>query len=177
MQFKSSQFRSSAILVSAFVFTAGSALAAHHYDANKPVTLSGTVSKIEWQQPCVKIHLDVSSTQGKTTDWEIQTASPSVVESDGLTRRSINKGDQITVQGDAASNGSAHMLARSITLSNGQTIAMNASQPAGAETASNAPEAAEPLPSTASNIPLIGLIGLVSLASGALLMAYSRERA
>jgi len=96
---------------------------AHQYDPNKPVTLTGTVKKIEWRPGYVKIHLDTTKANGKTRDWEIQ-AAPGMLQSEGITRTSINKGDQITVLGiQDRKNGSAHAMAQSITLANAQTVA------------------------------------------------------
>ena len=192
-----------AILLTTMTFTAGSLLAAHKYDSNKPVNLNGTVTKIEWQKPYVKIHLGVSGTSGKAKDWEIQTAKPATVESDGLTRGSIKVGDRISIQGDGAANGSAHALARSITLADGRTVAMNGSQPATATQASTNPPApaltpaettppasstatepstvasnapsGEPLPQTASNLPLIGLLGLGTLTAWGVLSLLMRR--
>ena len=110
-----------AILGSALAVFASSAFA-HQYDPNKPVTLTGTVKKIEWRTGYVKIHLDTTKANGKTRDWEIQ-AAPGMLQSEGITRTSINKGDQITVLGiQDRKKGSAHALAQSITLANGQTV-------------------------------------------------------
>jgi hypothetical protein len=111
-----------AILGSALAVFASSAFA-HQYDPNKPVTLTGTVKKIEWRTGYVKIHLDAIKANGKATDWEIQ-AAPGMLQSEGITRTSINKGDQITVLGiQDRKKGSAHALAQSITLANAQTVA------------------------------------------------------
>jgi LPXTG-motif cell wall-anchored protein len=150
-------------LISVFVLSAGAALA-HKYDANKPVTLSGTVGKIEWHKPYVKIHLDAKDTNGKTIDWEIETATPSVLQSDGFTSKSIKEGDQITVQADGAADGSHHALAHSVTLADGRALSVTAPEQQAGNPAS--PNGAT-LPQTATNFPLIGVIGLVALAASA----------
>jgi LPXTG-motif cell wall-anchored protein len=172
------QLKPTAVLISALMLSAGAALAAHKYDSNKPLTLNGTVTKVEWQKPYVKIHMDAKDASGKTVDWEIETAEPSVMESDGITRSSINKGDQITVQGDGAASGSPHALAHSLRLANGRTMSLSQSQ---AEVNPASPSAPAPpatsdskLPRTASNMPLVGLIGLVTLGAGAVLSMRRR---
>ena len=53
--------------------------AAHRYDPNKTVTLTGTVKEIKWDKSYVKIHLSVKGANGKTKDWELETATPSVL--------------------------------------------------------------------------------------------------
>jgi LPXTG-motif cell wall-anchored protein len=171
----------SAISVLAFVLSASAALA-HDYDPNKVVTLNGEVKEIKWDKPYVKIHLSVKETSGKTKDWELETAMPSVLESDGLVRTSIKKGDRITVQGEQASNGSEHALVRSMTLADGRIVSIRGAETASAaapQTSAANQQAASrdssqdvsspALPKTASNMPLIGLMGLVALGAGTFL--------
>jgi hypothetical protein len=122
MQFKS------AILASALAVFASSAFA-RQYDPNKPVTLTGTVKKIDWRIPYVKIHLNTTDVGGNTTAWEIQTDTPRVLQSDGMKSTSVKEGDQITVQGYQDTNGSAHALAHLITLVDGQTITVGTRAP------------------------------------------------
>ena len=155
---------------------AGTVFAAH-YDPNKPVTLTGTVRKVEWNKPYVKIHMGVTDTAAKTKDWEIETAAPNVVESKGLTSNSVKEGDQITVQGDAERNGSAHAFARSMTLADGQTIAINTAAPTPqvAQAGSSArATTGTALPRTATNWPLFGLLGFGALAAWAVLSMMRR---
>ncbi len=162
------QLKSTAFFLAAAAFTA-SALFAHDYDPNKPVTLTGTVSKIEWQSPYVKIHLQVMDSNGKAPDWEIQTATPNVLQSDGLMQTSINHGDKITVQGIADKNGSDHALAQSMTLANGQMVSMNASEPQASPTPS------PKLPGTASNQPWLALMAILTLAAAAMLRIGKKQ--
>ena len=163
--------RSTSLFISVFILSASVALA-HKYDSTKPVTLTGKVGKIEWHKPYVKVHLEATDASGKRTDWEIETATPTVLESDGLTSTAIKVGDQITVQGDGASDGSHHALGRSMTLANGQTVAITGPEQQGGAAAQNASDSA--LPSTATALPLIGLLGLAALGAGTLLSIGSR---
>jgi hypothetical protein len=65
--------------------------AAHHsfaaeYDASKPVTLKGTVSKIEWTNPHARFYVDVKETDGTASTWNLELASPNVLVRNGWTR-------------------------------------------------------------------------------------------
>ena len=167
------------VLILGMALGAHAALA-HDYDPNKPITLTGTVKEIKWQTPYVKIHLSVKDAKGKTKDWELETATPSVLESSGLVRTSLKKDDRITVQGEQASNGSEHVLVRSMTLAGGRAVSISDAQVATAPTpAPLAPEVSKSstprdadsaaLPRTATNTPLIALIGLCALGAGTFL--------
>src|SRR5215467_9025802 len=97
------------VMAAAFGATA---FAAHQYDTSKSKTLSGTVTKVEWNnKDYVKIHMDAPGKNGKKADWELQTTSPDALQSDGISMSNLKEGDQITVQGHPASNGSAHLIA------------------------------------------------------------------
>ena len=171
------QVKAFTAFVSAFALSTA-VLLAHDYDSNKPVTLTGSVKKVEWHQPYVKIHMDVNDANGKVKDWEIETSAPTKLESDGVTSTAIKVGDNITVQGIQEKHGTEHALARSITLANGQTVSLSAppvtSPPEPAQTAANTPPAPENLPRTASSMPLIGLIGLGALGAWGVLALRSR---
>src|SRR6266446_7092666 len=76
---------------------------AHHsfaaeYDASKPVTLKGTVTKIEWTNPHARFYLDVKAEEGALTNWNLELASPNALLRNGWTRRALNVGDEVTVQ-------------------------------------------------------------------------------
>lgn len=176
MEFKPS------FLIPALILSATTAMAAHKYDSNKPVTLTGTVTKVEWHKPYVKIHLDAKDADGKNHDWEVQTLTPTVLESRGMPRNGLKEGDQITVKGSGAADGSDHLLARSVTMADGKTVALNgpdvavnrASADIGGTTSDNTAPATS-LPRTASVTPLLGLMGLVSLTAAVSLGVIRRR--
>jgi hypothetical protein len=167
------QFRTTHSVLSVLVFFASAAIAAHHYDMDKQVTVSGTVKEVKWDKPYVKIHLSVKNDKGKSQDWELETAAPTVLESDGLARTSVKKGDEVTAQGNQEVDGSEHMLVRSITLTDGKAIAINGTRNTVAAAASPSSPAEqqvpERLPQTASYLPVIGVVGLLAIGAASLL--------
>jgi hypothetical protein len=100
---------------------------AHHsfaaeYDANKPVELKGTVTKVEWTNPHARFYVDVKDANGKATTWNLELASPNVLIRNGWTRHSLKEGDQITVQGMQAKDGANMANARTVVLADGKKV-------------------------------------------------------
>jgi hypothetical protein len=100
---------------------------AHHsfaaeYDSNKPVTLKGTVSKVEWTNPHARFYVDVKDDKGEVTTWNLELASPNVLVRAGWTRKSLNIGDEVTVEGSLAKDGSKMANARVVNLANGKRV-------------------------------------------------------
>ena len=100
---------------------------AHHsfaaeYDANKPITLKGAVTKIEWTNPHARFYIDVKDDKGTVTNWNLELASPNVLTRQGWTRKSLEVGDQITVEGSLAKDGSKMANARIVTLATGKRV-------------------------------------------------------
>ena len=109
------------LLVSAVPVLAHHSFAAE-YDANNPVTLKGTVTKIEWTNPHARFYISVKDEKGTLTDWNLELASPNGLVRNGWTRTSLNVGDEVTVQGSAARDGSKMANARVVTLANGRQV-------------------------------------------------------
>jgi len=112
-------------------------VAAHHsfaaeYDANKTITLHGPVVRIEWTNPHARFYVEVKEANGTATIWNLELASPNVLVRQGWTRRSLNVGDEITVTGSAAKDGSKMANARNVTLASGKRVfARSAEAPEG----------------------------------------------
>jgi hypothetical protein len=81
-------------------------LSAHHswtaeYDAKKPVTVKGVVSKVEWTNPHTHFYVDVTDTGGKVTTWNFEMASTPALERGGWSRKTLPVGTQVIVEGFA----------------------------------------------------------------------------
>ena len=100
---------------------------AHHsvsgeYDVNKPVTIKGTVSKVEWTNPHSRIYVDVKDASGKVTTWNFELAARSALTRQGWTGRSVKIGDTVTVEGDLARSGVSGAHARTVVLADGTKV-------------------------------------------------------
>ncbi len=109
---------------------------AHHsfaaeFDANVPVELTGTVTKVDWANPHTYFHLDVTSPKGEVESWALEMGSPNGLMRRGWTRDSMKIGDTVTVTGWRAKDGSPKGNARSVTLSTGRKLFAGSSQEAG----------------------------------------------
>jgi hypothetical protein len=100
---------------------------AHHsfaaeYDNGKPITMTGTVTKVEWMNPHARFYIDVKNESGKVTNWEFELGSPNGLMRRGWTRNSLKEGDVVTVDGYHAKDGSALGNARNVKLADGRKI-------------------------------------------------------
>src|SRR5580698_1788764 len=82
---------------------------AHHsfaaeFDVKQPITLKGTVTKVEWTNPHVWIYIDVTTESGAVEHWQCENGAPNALARMGWTRHSLNAGDKITVEGFRAKN-------------------------------------------------------------------------
>ena len=116
------------VLVAAIgVLAAAVSIVAHHsfaaeYDANKPVTLKGTVTKVEWMNPHARFYVDVKDEKGNVVNWNLELASPNVLVRNGWSRKSLNVGDEVTVEGSLAKDGSKMANARVVKLADGRRV-------------------------------------------------------
>jgi len=117
-----------AILFAAIVLLAIAVPAiAHHafaaeYDADQPVKLKGKVTKFEWTNPHARFYIDVVDEKGGVTNWNLELASPNVLRRNGWTSKILEIGQEITVEGSRARDGSKMANARVVTLANGQRV-------------------------------------------------------
>ena len=102
-------------------------VSAHHafiaeFDANKRIKLSGTVSRFEWTNPHAWLYVDVKDESGKVTNWSFEMGSPNTLIRQGWKRTALKEGDQVTVEGYAAKDGSKVANARGVTLPDGTKV-------------------------------------------------------
>ena len=100
---------------------------AHHsfaaeYDEKKPVKVTGIVKKVEWTNPHSRMYLDVKDATGKVTTWNFEFGSPNHLFRAGWTRNTVKEGDQITVEGWAAKDGTNLAQTRQVTLADGRKV-------------------------------------------------------
>jgi hypothetical protein len=122
-----SLFGTTAAFVLALCGVFSSTLLAHHsfaaqYDRNKPATLIGPVTKIDWINPHARFFVDAKDASGKVVNWEIELAAPAMLLRRGWTRNSLKVGENVTVNGSLAKDGSNLLNATTVTLSGGKKV-------------------------------------------------------
>jgi hypothetical protein len=105
---------------------------AHHafaaeFDANKPIRLQGTVTKMEWINPHAWIHIDVKKPDGKVEQWMIEGGTPNTLFRRGFTKTSLVYGTVIVVDGYQAKDGSQKANGRDLTLPDGRKLFLGSS--------------------------------------------------
>lgn len=104
---------------------------AHHsfaaqFDANKPVTLEGTVTKVEWRNPHIWVYLDVKGSDGAVAAWECEGGAPNALTRQGWTSQTLKLGTALTIQGYLAKNGTNTCNARAWVYEGRQVFAGSA---------------------------------------------------
>jgi hypothetical protein len=124
---------STALLAAALAVVGAHSATAHHsfaaeFDANSPLELTGTVTKVAWANPHTFFYIDVTTAKGDVENWALEMGSPNGLMRRGWTRDSMKIGDVVTVMGSRAKDGSFKGNARSVTLSTGKRLFAGSSQ-------------------------------------------------
>jgi hypothetical protein len=107
-------------------------ISAHHafsaeFASDKPVKLQGAVSKVEWTNPHVWIHIDVKRPDGKVETWGIEGGAPNALMRRGFRKTSLPVGTIIVVEGYRAKDGSLKANGRDLTMASGEKLFMGSS--------------------------------------------------
>jgi len=111
---------------------AGSSALAHHafsaeFDAKRPISLRGTVVKMEWVNPHTWIHVDVKQKDGKTERWMIEGGPPNSLLRRGFTKASLLAGTEVFIEGFQAKDRSRKANGRDVTFANGSKLFLGSS--------------------------------------------------
>lgn len=175
------------LAVIAMVWLAAPPAFAHHpfadeFDRSQTVTLMGTLTRLDWQNPHVYAFIDVKDAQGNVTNWKVEMGSPTALTREGWTRTSVKTGDQVTIQGWKAKSSVNLANAESFTLADGKQMTAASSMhmaPEGQlargddQGVGTSGAQQEALPGTASSLALLGVLGALAL-GGALGMRRMR---
>ena len=100
---------------------------AHHsfaaeYDSTKKIELRGVVTKFEWTNPHAHFYVDVKDPGGKVANWNLELASPNMMQRNGWTRHALKEGDQVVVVATRAKDGTNTAATETITKSDGTVL-------------------------------------------------------
>jgi hypothetical protein len=105
---------------------------AHHsfsaeYDANKPITIKGSLTKVEWVNPHGWIYVDVKDDSGKVANWAVEFGSPNAMLRRGLRKTDFPAGIELVVKGYRAKNGSYTINGTSVKMPDGRSLFVGSS--------------------------------------------------
>ena len=118
--------RAITLVVIAVIGLAASA-AAHHswtsdYDAKKPVTVKGVVTKVEWTNPHTHFYVESKDDTGTVTAWNFEMASTLALERSGWSRKTLQAGDRVTITGFGGRAVTTRAIAQTITTADGRAL-------------------------------------------------------
>ena len=101
--------------------------AAHHsfateYDRTKPVSITGTVSKVEWRNPHIWFYVDVKDERGRVATWGFSGAPPAFLQRQGIPKDVLKVGDTVRVDGFRARDGSTNASGGKVTFADGRSV-------------------------------------------------------
>ncbi len=115
-----------ALLALGSIAATGSAFAHHSfaavYDPENPVTVTGIVTEVQWRNPHAHFYVDIENEAGVVENWDFELASPNGLMRIGWRRNSLQPGDEVTVEGFRARDGSRFVNTSSVTMPDGRKI-------------------------------------------------------
>lgn len=107
---------------------------AHHsfsaeFDSTKPVSLKGTITKVEWLNPHIWLYLDVKDESGKVAHWQCEGGAPNALTRSGWTKNALKEGDQVQINGTLAKDKSTTCNASNVMLPDGRRVFAGSSNP------------------------------------------------
>lgn len=118
------------------IVAAAAPVYAHHafaaeYDSNKPVSIRGKLTRVEWVNPHGWIHVDVTDDSGRITSWSVETGSPNALLRRGLRKTDFTAGLEVIINGYRAKNGTPTINGTSVKLPDGRNLFTGGSSPDG----------------------------------------------
>lgn len=105
---------------------------AHHafaaeFDANKPMKITGTLTKMEWVNPHTWLHVDVTKPDGTVENWAVEAGTPSALYRRGMTKTDMPVGMKLVIEGFASKDGSLRMNGRDLKTAEGRSFFLGSS--------------------------------------------------
>jgi hypothetical protein len=120
------------LIAASLVVAAAVPMLAHHsiaaeFDSTKAVTVTGTVTKVDWMNPHIWLYVNVKDADGKISKWQFEGGPPNSLRRNGWTKDSLKEGDTVTVEGLRAKDpvnaeGAYVGNARNVTLPGGKRV-------------------------------------------------------
>ena len=116
-----------ALFVIGVALLSAQALSAHHsfaaeFDRNSPVTLTGSVTRVDWGNPHIWVFLDVKDDSGRVSNWGVEGGAPNALFRNGWRKDSLKVGDTVTVEGFKSKDGLPRANANRVTLPDGRRV-------------------------------------------------------
>ena len=116
-----------ALFVIGVALVSAQALSAHHsfaaeFDRNSPVTLTGSVTRVDWGNPHIWVFMDVKDDTGKVSNWGVEGGAPNALFRNGWRKDSLKVGDTVTVEGFKSKDGLPRANANRVTLPDGRRV-------------------------------------------------------
>jgi hypothetical protein len=105
----------------------GASVWAHHslaaeFDSTKPIVLTGILTKLDWRNPHAWIYLDAKLASGAVEKWQCELGSPNAMTRAGFTQDDVKEGDEISIDGILARDGSKTCSTRVVKAKDGRTL-------------------------------------------------------